>query len=125
MKLYRCPICGQIVTKVKDTKVPLVCCGKPMEELVAKEFEEGFNEKHIPTYSLDGNKLNVTLGSVKHPMLAEHYIEWIVVETNKGVQRKSLKSGDEPSALFLLEDDEKVEAIYAYCNLHSLWVKKA
>ena len=53
-------------------------------------------------------------------MEEKHYIEFIEIETKNGVQRKNLKPGDEPKAIFVLEDDEFVNA-FAYCNLHGMW----
>ena len=78
-------------------------------------------EKHVPVVNTDGNKVTVTVGSVIHPMLPEHYIEWVLLVTNKGIQKKAFKPGDEPKAEFALLEGEKVEAAYEYCNLHKLW----
>lgn len=72
-------------------------------------------------YSVNGNKVTVCVGSVEHPMVTEHYIEWIAIESKCGVQRKLLKPGDAPKADFPLTDDDSVIAVYAYCNLHGLW----
>ena len=63
----------------------------------------------------------VTVGSVEHPMTDAHLIEWIALQTNAGNQRKVLRPGDKPQACFALCEGEVVEAVYAYCNLHSLW----
>ena len=78
-------------------------------------------EKHVPVYKVEGNKVYVTVGSVEHPMLPEHYIEWISLQTKAGNQRKPLQPGQAPKACFSLCDGDEVEAVYAYCNLHSLW----
>ena len=78
-------------------------------------------EKHVPVVNADGNKVTVSVGSVAHPMLPEHFIEWILLVTDKGIQKKKLKPGDEPKAEFALLDGEKVVAAYEYCNLHKLW----
>ena len=67
--------------------------------------------------------MNVVVGEVSHPMLEEHFIEWITLNTNKGVYRKELNPGDEPKAEFCLTEGEAVEEVYAYCNLHGLWKK--
>lgn len=119
-KFYICKHCGNIIAKVKDAGVPVVCCGERMTELVPGTTEAA-TEKHIPVYEIKDNVCNVTVGSVEHPMLDVHYIEWISLQTNFGNQRKSLKPGDAPKASFALLEGEKVEAVYAYCNLHSLW----
>ena len=120
MVFYRCPICGQIVAIVKKTGVPLVCCGKPMQEIVPGTTDASV-EKHVPVYEVKDGKVSVKIGSVAHPMTEEHYIEWVSLKTKFGNQRKALKSGDAPEVSFLIEKDDEVEAVYAYCNLHSLW----
>ena len=78
-------------------------------------------EKHVPVYTLDGNLVHVVVGEIKHPMLEEHFIEWITLKTKQGVYRKQLNPGQEPVADFCLCDGEQVEKVYAYCNLHGLW----
>ncbi len=120
MVFYRCPICGQIVAIVKKTGVPLVCCGKPMQEIVPGTTDASV-EKHVPVYEVKDGKVSVKVGSVAHPMTEEHYIEWVSLKTKFGNQRKALKPGDSPEVSFLIEKDDEVEAVYAYCNLHSLW----
>lgn len=120
MKFYQCSVCGQIVGVVKETDAVLHCCGQAMQKLIAGTTDAA-KEKHIPVAVRTGNMLEVTVGSVLHPMLEEHYIEWIAVQTNFGCQRKVLTPGSEPKACFALCDGEEVEVVYAYCNLHSLW----
>ena len=79
------------------------------------------HEKHVPVVSVEGNIVLVSVGSAAHPMLSEHYIEWVAIQTKFGNQRKQLSPGDEPKACFSICDGDEVEAVYAYCNLHSLW----
>lgn len=78
-------------------------------------------EKHVPVYSVENGTVSVNVGEIDHPMLAEHYIEWVSLQTKFGNQRKQLKPGNEPSVTFALSDGDEVEAVYAYCNLHGLW----
>ena len=78
-------------------------------------------EKHVPVFTVEKNKVHVSVGSVEHPMVPEHYIEWVAIQTKFGNQRKQLSPGDEPKACFSICDGDEVEAVYAYCNLHSLW----
>ena len=120
MKFYRCAHCGQIVAIVKKTGVPVICCGEPMKELIPGSTDAAA-EKHVPSFEVKGDVVEVTVGSVEHPMLEEHYIEWIAVQTKQGNQRKSLEPGEPPKACFRICDGDEVEAVYAYCNLHSLW----
>ena len=120
MRFYRCSHCGQIVAIVKYTGAPLVCCGEPMKEIIPGT-SDGAAEKHVPVYEVKDGKVIVCVGSVEHPMLPEHYIEWIAIQTKNGNQRKALKAGDAPKAEFYIAPDDEVVAVYAYCNLHSLW----
>ncbi len=120
LKFYRCSHCGQIIAVVKGTKVPVMCCGEPMKEIIPGT-SDGAKEKHVPVLEVNGNIVTVKVGSVDHPMADEHYIEWIALKTKFGNQRKALKPGDAPKACFALCEGDEVEAAYAYCNLHSLW----
>ena len=120
LKFYRCVHCGQIVAIVKETGAPLVCCGEKMEEIVPGTTDAA-HEKHVPVYEVRDNKVFVTVGAVAHPMAEAHYIEWVAIKTTNGAQRKLLKPGDEPKTCFSLCEGEEVKAVYAYCNLHSLW----
>ena len=123
VKFYICETCKNIITKILDSKVPVVCCGKPMKELVPGAVD-GALEKHVPKVTLEGNTVKVQIGEVIHPMLPEHYIQFIALETKNGVQIKNLKAGDEPKAEFILADGDEAVAVYEYCNLHGLWVKE-
>ncbi len=120
LKFYRCPVCGQIVAIVKETGSPLICCGQEMQEIKAG-VSDGAAEKHVPVYEVKDNIVTVKVGSVDHPMLPEHYIEWIAIRTKNGNQRKALKPGEAPKASFAILEGDEVVAVYAYCNLHSLW----
>lgn len=119
-KFYICQICGNIVAKVKDSGAPLTCCGQEMKEIIPGTTDAAA-EKHVPEYKVEGNMVTVNVGSVEHPMLPEHYIEWVSLQTKQGNQRKLLSPGDKPVVYFALCDGDEVEAVYAYCNLHSLW----
>ena len=118
IKFYRCAHCGNVIQKVVDKKVPVVCCGQRMEELVPGTVEASV-EKHLPVVTvLEGNRIKVEVGSVAHPMLPEHHIAFIYVETENGGIRVDL--GDKPEAVIAL-GEEKAVAVYEYCNLHGLW----
>lgn len=118
-KFYVCRICGNLVGMIHDADVEIICCGQPMEELVANT-EEASVEKHLPVVSVDGDKVTVEVGSVPHPMVDAHYLPWIYLETKNGGQRRNLVPGDKPHAVFSVVDDEAI-AVFAYCNLHGLW----
>lgn len=120
MKFYVCSHCGNIVAYVKSSGVPVACCGEEMGELVPNTKEAAL-EKHVPVISIDGQKVVVTVGSVEHPMVEEHYIEWIALSTKQGNQRKELHPGGKPQAEFMISEDDEVISVYEYCNLHGLW----
>ena len=118
-KFYICEHCGNLVEMVHNAGVPMMCCGQKMKELEPGVVEAS-HEKHIPVASVEGNVVKVVVGSVEHPMAAEHSILWVSLQSDKGVQRKYLEVGKAPIAQFSLVD-EKPLAVYAYCNLHGLW----
>ena len=123
MKFYICEHCGNIITFMKNAGVPVMCCDQKMKELVPGT-SDGAVEKHVPAVSVEGQKVVVKVGEAEHPMLEAHYIQWIALETESGVQIKNLKPGAKPEAVFLLPEGEKAVAAYEYCNLHGLWKKE-
>ena len=120
MKFYRCNICGQIVAMVKDTGVPLVCCGEDMEEIIPGSVDAS-REKHVPVIDMQDDLVIVSVGSDAHPMTAAHHIEWIALQTKYGNQRVCLMPDADPVACFRLCEGDEVIAAYASCNLHGLW----
>lgn len=120
LKFLTCEHCGNLIAMVKDAGVPVMCCGQKMSEIVPGTTDAAA-EKHVPVYQVDEDLVKVRVGSTEHPMLPEHYIEWIFLQTRQGSQWKRLQPGSKPEACFALCEGDKVEAVYAYCNLHSLW----
>ena len=117
-KFYKCNHCGNVIEKVVDAKVPVLCCGQKMEELIPNTVEAS-GEKHVPVVTwIDDHTLKVEVGSVHHPMLPEHHIAFVYVETEHGGIRVNLTN--EPVATISV-GDEKPIAVYEYCNLHGLW----
>ena len=119
-KFYICEHCGNIIAKVKDAGVPIMCCGQKMTEIIPGTTDAS-QEKHVPVYTVEGNLVTVSVGAVEHPMQPEHYIEWVSLQTKQGNQRKVLQPGEAPKVCFAICEGDEVEAVYAYCNLHSLW----
>jgi desulfoferrodoxin ferrous iron-binding domain len=119
-KFFICETCGNIIAMVKPSGVPVVCCGKPMKQIVPNTTDAA-QEKHVPVWSKEGNLVKVQVGSVAHPMIPAHYIEWVSLQTKAGNQRKALAPEQAPEVTFALTDGDEVEAVYAYCNLHGLW----
>lgn len=117
-QVYKCAICGNITEVVHESGGTLACCGQPME-LLEENTVDAATEKHVPVIEKTDGGYKVKVGEVDHPMLAEHYIEWIELITDNQVLRKYLKPGEAPQAVFKTDATQ----VYAreYCNLHGLW----
>lgn len=115
---YKCDICGNIVEVLHVGAGELVCCGQPMR-ILEENSVDAVLEKHVPVVQIDGDQVLVKVGSVDHPMVAEHFIEWIEVLTANRVYRKALVPGDHPAARFSISGE--IISARAYCNLHGLW----
>ena len=121
MLFYKCSHCGNFVTFLTEKAAPTpMCCGAKMEEVVANTVDAA-KEKHVPAVTVEGNLIKVQVGSVAHPMMDAHYIQFIILETKKGYQKVDLKPGQEPAAQFLVAEGDAPVAVYEYCNLHGLW----
>ncbi len=119
-KFFACKHCGKIVAVIKDSGASMICCGQEMTELKAGTTDAAV-EKHVPVYTAENGIVKVRVGEIEHPMLPEHYIEWISLQTKQGSQIKHLKAGEKPEAVFALCDGDEAVTVYAYCNLHGLW----
>lgn len=117
-QVYKCDVCGNIVEVLHTGDGELVCCGQNMV-LQEESSVDAAKEKHVPVIEKIKGGVLVTVGSVEHPMIDTHYIEWIEVITDKKVYRSNLKPGDKPQAEFMLDED----VLYAreFCNIHRLW----
>ena len=114
---YRCELCGNMVALIKEGGGTLACCGQDMTKLDANTVDAS-KEKHVPAIAKEDGKIKVAVGSTLHPMLSEHYIEWIALVSGSRVEFKLLKPGEEPKAEFA---EAASGAVYEYCNLHGLW----
>lgn len=131
MRFFYCSICGNQIEMIKDSGNIPSCCGRQMVEL-RPESTDGALEKHVPKFEilhencLDKEKriVKVQVGEIQHPMDDAHFIWWVIFETDQGVYRKDFYPHEKPVACFHLAKDERPKAIYSYCNLHGLWVKK-
>ena len=119
-KFLRCPICGNLVEVINDSNVRVMCCGKPMEELVANTTD-GATEKHVPVVEINNELVTITVGETLHPMTEEHYIMWIHVFTNLKEYHFNLNPSDNPQVKFSKDINEEIIEVNAYCNLHGLW----
>lgn len=118
-KFYLCKHCGNLAGMIHASGVTPVCCGDPMTLLEANTVDASA-EKHVPVIMVEEGFVKVNVGAADHPMIEEHFIQWIYLQTKNGGQRKVLSPGEAPAAVFALKDDEPV-TVFAYCNLHGLW----
>lgn len=118
--VYRCNVCGNMVVLVKKGGGTLSCCGQNMEKLEPNKVDASL-EKHVPVVFKEDGKIKVEVGSTLHPMLPEHYIEWIALVTEDRVEFKYLAPGEEPKAGFA---DAESGTVLEYCNIHGLWSKE-
>lgn len=116
---FTCKKCKNLTEMIKDSGERMVCCGEPMTKLIPNTAE-GSAEKHVPAVTVSDRTVSVEVGSIPHPMLEEHHIEWIYLQTEKGRQRRFLRLDETASAVFELVDDRPIAA-FEYCNIHGLW----
>ena len=120
MKFYICPTCGNVIELIEDHKVPVMCCGKKMEELVPNSTEAAV-EKHIPVPTVENGVLKVSVGEVEHPSIEKHWIPFVAVKASDLVMRREIKATEKPEAIFPIGDFKGEVEVYAWCNLHGLW----
>lgn len=118
-QVYRCAVCGNIVEVTHAGAGGLSCCGQPMKHM-SESLTDGAREKHVPVITKTDGGYKVAVGSVEHPMLENHCIEWIELVAGDILLRKRLRPGDRPEAEFKTCGSGEVCA-RAYCNLHGLW----
>ena len=118
LQVYKCAVCGNIVEVLHGGAGELVCCGQPMENLVAKTADEG-KEKHVPVIEKVDGGIKVKVGSNAHPMEEKHHIEWIEILADGKAYRQFLNAGDAPEAVFNIKADNITAR--EHCNIHGLW----
>ncbi|MGA9821654.1 MAG: desulfoferrodoxin [Desulfobaccales bacterium] len=118
LQVYKCRICGNIVSMLHSGDGALVCCGEPMK-LMLENTVDAAKEKHVPVVEKTAAGFKIKVGSVAHPMEQSHYIEWIEVIADGKSYRQFLNPGGAPEATFPIEAKEVVAR--EYCNLHGLW----
>jgi superoxide reductase len=118
-RIYKCDKCGNIVVVLHSGPGALVCCGEPMKMLV-EQTADAATEKHVPVIERVEGGYRVKVGSVPHPMLDAHYIEWIELVSDGSSCRRYLLPGGEPSAFFPGPEAATLSA-REYCNIHGLW----
>ena len=119
MEFLKCEKCGNVVVAL-GSREAAECCGESMKPVEPNTQEAAF-EKHIPDVTVEGSRVTVQVGSVEHPMLPEHHIEWILLETQQGFQVKKLQNDGKPEAVFYVAEGDAPLRVYESCNLHGLW----
>ncbi len=119
-QIYKCEVCGNIVEIVHESSGTLVCCGQPVK-LMEENTVDAAVEKHVPVIEQTENGVKVKVGSVEHPMIPEHYIEWIEILVNGKSYKAFLSPGQKPEAEFCITAEVENITAREYCNLHGLW----
>ena len=127
MVFMKCERCGNLITYLYHSGVYPQCCGEPMKMLVPG-ISDGKAEAHVPVLRLvtgtckgkSVSRVIVDVGDIAHPMSENHFIQWILLETDQGFKIHNLTPYDEPKAVFELDEETPIAA-YAYCNIHGLW----
>jgi len=117
VKFYYCADSRTFLLDMGESSSQCRCEGL---ELLETNTVDAAVEKHVPVFNAVKDHLAVRVGSQSHPMLPEHYIEWIYIQTATGGLYRKLFPGDEPKAGFPVKREELL-GVYAYCNLHGLW----
>lgn len=123
MKFEICKETGEVITRLTSSGTPLMCGDHALVELKAG-VEDAAVEKHVPVVTVEGQTVRVNVGEVTHPMTEAHLILWIALETEQGAQFRWLSAADAPEATFVVPEGQRAKAVYAYCNLHGLWMKE-
>jgi len=118
LQIYKCEVCGNVVEVLHEGAGELVCCGQPMK-LMKENSVDAAQEKHVPVIEKTDDGIKVKVGSVPHPMVEEHYIEWIELIADGQAYRQFLNPGETPEAVFKIEAQNITAR--EYCNLHGLW----
>lgn len=79
-KFYICKHCGNIISKVKDVGIPVICCGEKMTTLKPNTSKVA-GEMHLPFVTVEDCAVHTNVGEDTHPMTAEHHIQWIYLAT--------------------------------------------
>lgn len=124
LTFYHCQKCQELVWRVHNSGAPLSCGDGELVELIPGTTDAAL-EKHVPVIEVNGNTVTVKVGEVPHPMLEEHFIGMVVLQTaDDEAQVKVLHAGEAPSATFTVADGNAPMIAYEWCNLHGLWLSE-
>ncbi|MCP4214007.1 MAG: desulfoferrodoxin [bacterium] len=116
--VFKCEMCGHMTEVLHQGGGTMICCNKPMTA-IGENTTDAAQEKHVPVIEKIEGGYKVAVGSISHPMTADHLIEWIELIAGDKVYLKYPAPGEAPEVVFNI-DAAKVTA-RAYCNLHGLW----
>lgn len=120
-RFYHCDTCDNLLFATIASGVAPYCCGEEMT-LLQPNQTEGNGEKHMPIVEpMAGNSIRVKVGSLPHPMTAEHCIRFVCVVTDICVIIRYLYANC--AADVVINCCGTPQAVYAYCNIHGLWRK--
>lgn len=122
IKFYKSADSGDAVIKVFETNAPATSPDGLVE--LVPDSTDGATEKHVPVVEVDGDHIHVNIGSADHPMLPEHFIQFICLVTEQTYEIHTLEPGNAPHTDFYISRGDKPVAVYEYCNIHGLWVKE-
>ncbi len=118
LEVYKCVKCGILLEIMAEGGGEVSCCGAPMK-LMKEGTTDGATEKHIPVVEKTATGYKVKVGSVAHPMQADHWIQWIELVADGVSYTRFLNPGDAPEAEFCIQAKEVCAR--EYCNLHGHW----
>jgi superoxide reductase len=119
LEVYKCEVCGNLVEVLHAGAGDLVCCGQNMAKM-EEQTADYTTEKHVPVVQEIEGGILIKVGSVPHPMMDEHYIEFVELIQGDLVFRRFLEPGMEPEAEVVNPPNTEGKA-REYCNVHGLW----
>ena len=139
-KLFVCQACGHI----EFDSAPEMCpsCGAPKAKFgedgnALMPAEKEGKEKHVPVIIVtdecglipdDCRDIHVKVGSTPHPMLEDHWIQWIDVYVNKVFSARYTmypKSMQPVVGLHLKAYQKGTLSVIEHCSKHGSWMAEA
>ncbi|MBQ7736686.1 MAG: helix-turn-helix domain-containing protein [Oscillospiraceae bacterium] len=111
LKLYRCPVCGNVIQSTGEAVVS--CCGLRLPALEAEEPDED----HAPAVRRSEDEYYVSLD---HEMTRGHHISFLAAVRDDGWELKKLYPEGPAEARFRIAG---TRAVYWCCNRHGLFKK--
>ena len=112
LKLYVCPVCGNIIQSTGEAVVS--CCGITLPEQEAEEALENDNA-HLAKIEKVEDEYYIT---ISHEMTRMHYISFIAAVRTDGFEIKKLYPEQDSQARFKICGTREI--LY-YCNHHGLF----